>query len=227
MRFREYLRDFTRYYEEKLPVFWKAKLAVAIRIMSLLLIYFKDEGLQSDRIIVFSPHDSIEKELFISLSKRINYSSTVITSLFDRITKVRTALTTGNDTTVILSYLGGIDDLRSFVNDLMEIRMDVTGENGIEDLTRKVIVLITDVPSIIPEEYPAYYLSFGEDISDYDINEIQRLSGELDYSMIQFLINNPDSAKRLIHESVKVAKEILSHAVCENSDNYAFIISGL
>ena len=212
-------------YKEKLPVFWKVKLAVAIRIMSLLMIYFKNEGLRSDRIIVFSPRDAIEKELFISLTKRINYSSTVITSLSDRITKVRAALTTGNDTTVILSYLGGIDDLRSFLNGLTEIRMDVTEENGVEESTRKAIILITDVPGIIPEDYPAYYLSFCDGISNYDISEIQRLSGEFDYSMIQFLINNPDSAKKLVHESVNAAKEILSNAVCDHSDTMTMIIA--
>ena len=92
-------------------------------------------------------------------------------------------------------------------------------------IQQKAIILITDVPGIIPEDYPAYYLSFCDGISNYDISEIQRLSGEFDYSMIQFLINNPDSAKKLVHESVKAAKEILSHAVCDHSDTMTMIIA--
>lgn len=82
-----------------------------IRVMSLLLPFFEDEGLKPDRIIVFTPRSEAEKEIFIALTKRNNYSSNVVTSLSERITKVKSAL-----------------------------------ENGDEDSTRKVMLLITDIP---------------------------------------------------------------------------------
>ena len=198
----------------KLPTLWKVKLAVTIRVMSLLLSFFEDEGLKSDRIIVFTPRNESEKEKFIAITKRFNYTSTVATSLADRITKVRATLTTGNDVTVIFTYLGGIDNIRSFEKALGEIRMDITGENGIECPTRKVVIILTDVPGSIPEEYPAYYLSFTEEIVNIDTRGLQRLSGELDYSLIQFLINNPDYAIALIHETVTEARTLLVN--CED-----------
>lgn len=198
----------------KLPTLWKVKLAVTIRVMSLLLSFFEDEGLKSDRIIVFTPRNESEKEKFIAITKRFNYTSTVATSLADRITKVRATLTTGNDVTVIFTYLGGIDDIRSFEKALEEIRMDITGENGIECPTRKVVIILTDVPGSIPEEYPAYYLSFTEEIVNIDTRVLQRLSGELDYSLIQLLINNPDYAIALIHETVTEARTLLVN--CED-----------
>lgn len=205
---REFAEVITEY-RTKLPSFWKVKLAVAIRLMSLLLPFFEDEGLKSDRIVVFTPCNEAEKEIFIAITKRSNYTSTVATSLTDRITKVRAMLATGNDVTVIFTYLDGINDTRSFENALREIRMDVTGENGVECPTRKVVIILTNTPGSIPEEYPTYYLSFTDEIGDIDTQVLQRLSGELDYSLIQFLINNPDAAKSLIHESVTIAKTLL------------------
>lgn len=220
--FKEVIDD----YKAKLPGFWRVKLAVVIRVMSILLPYFEEEKLRSDQIFVFTPRNEHEKKCFIALTKRYNYSSTVTTSLSERITKIRTALQTGNDITTIFSYLGGIDNLRSFKNGLTEIQLDVTGENGNEDNTRKIVILITDVPGTIPEEYPAYYLSFEEEIEKIDISDLQRLSGEVDYSLIQFLVNNPDSAKTLIHDSVALSKFFMTNCDAhKQSDTMAILIA--
>ena len=210
--------DVVTEYQNRIPDSWRCKASVAVRITSLLLPFFASERLSPDRIIVFTPKNNAEKELFISLTKRENYTTSVTNSLSDRLNKVKAMLSAGNDMTVIFTYLEGIDDLHSFNNGLTEIRMDLTGENGIEDPTRKVIVLVTDVPGLVPEEYPALYLSFAEEIHDCNARELQRLSGEFDYSLIQYLIHNPDHSKKLISEAITEAEALLNCNTDEQPD---------
>lgn len=199
-------------YKAKLPKNWKIKLAICIRIMSILLPYFETEGLQTDRIFVFTPQNEDEEKIYIALTKRYNYISLATTSLSDRINKVREMLSMGNDITVIFTYRGA-NASHSFMNALNEIRLNVSRENGDETVTRKIIILVTDIPGFIPEDYPAFFLSFDEEIADVDAKELQKVSGELDYSLIQFLKNNPDSAIDLINESIDNAKELASNFV--------------
>lgn len=115
------------------------KLAIAIRVTSLLLFLYEAEGLRPDRVIVFTPNNTAEKEAFIALTKRYNYTSTNSQSLSDRITKVRASWNRGNDMTVIYTYLGCEEkSTYAFSNALENIRMEVIGENGLEVTTRKI-----------------------------------------------------------------------------------------
>lgn len=190
---------------------WKIKLVISIRIMSIFLLFYVKMGLKIDRFFVLIPYNVHDKNILVSLTKRINYSSNVTTSLSDRITKVQKALSTGNDTTVIFSYFEEVNDLRAFENSLKEIRMDITGENNVEDSTRKIIVIFTDVPVNIPYEYPAYYLPFTEGIKNVDVNAIQKLSGEFDFLMIQHITNNPDYIKQIFSTGISKANNLLGN----------------
>ena len=84
-------------YQAMLPTDWRIKLAICIRVMSMLLPFYEPEKLRPHKVIVFNPRNEQEKKLFIALMKRCNYSSPVTISLADRITKIRDALQKGND----------------------------------------------------------------------------------------------------------------------------------
>ena len=206
--FKDVLNDYKKILE---GTSWKTKLVVSIRIMSLFLLFYQQMRLKSDRVFVLIPDSDYDKNILISLIKRINYSSNVITSLSDRITKVQKALLTGNDMTVLFSYFEEINDLRAFKNSLKEIRMDITGENNVEDSTRKIILIFTDVPVNIPYEYPAYYLQFTEEIKNIDVDAIQKLSGEFDFLLIQYIINNMDYVKQSVHKAIDNANKLLNN----------------
>jgi len=190
---------------------WKVKLAISVRVMSLLLPFYEAEGLKPDRFFVFSTNSDNEKKTLTALTSRFNYTLPVVTSVSSRINKVREALATGNDVTVIFTFFTGIDETRAFENALREIYMNITNENVFTASTRKIIEMITDFPGSIPEEYPAYYLSFAESAENVDVRTIQKMSGELDYSLIQFLTNNLDFAKKFIKAVVLETKKLLAH----------------
>lgn len=221
-RFEEVVAD----YRARLPNVWQLKLAVTIRVMSILLPFYEAYGLKPDRFFVLSPSDEKGKDTLISLTSRFNYTAPVVTSVSSRINTVRSALEIGNDMTTVFSYAYGIDNKQAFLNALREIYMDVKCENSFKESTRKIILLFTDVPGSVPEEYPAYYLSFAEDIRAVDIQDLRHLSGELDFSFIQLLVNNPDVAKALIRQAQDEAKELLTSAVgTEHTETMTMLIA--
>lgn len=193
-----------------IPQSWKFKLAVVIRVMSILLPFFEELGLKSDRLFVISPKTKAEKETVIALTKRYNYSSTVVTSLSDRITKIRNALDTGNDITVVFSYFSDSTDERAFDNGIREICLALSDENGNEAPTRKIVILITDLPGSISEECKAYYISITDELENVDAHNLQHLSGMLDYSLIQYLVKNPDASNKVINKAISDANKLLN-----------------
>lgn len=218
--------EVTADYRENLPAFLQAKLAVTIRVMSILLPFFESEGLKPDRFFVCSVSDEKGKTAMSVLLSRFDYNAPVVTSISGRITKVREMLSIGNDMTAIFTYSACENNMRAFQNALSELRRFISNETGFDAVTRKVIVLVTDVPGGIPEEYPVYYLSFAEDVVGVDIQKLQCLSGEFDYSLIQFLTNNPDAAKTLIRQSLDEAKELITHVEgTEHTDTMTMIIA--
>lgn len=195
-----------------LPDNWKAKMAVIQRVTSILLPFYEEEGLKPDKVQVFSYNGEVQKQGLIALTKRINCDSTVVKSLSDRRTNVKKELAAANDITVVYTFTSTIEGSASCNSKFTDIRLDIQGENGIENPTRKNVVILTETPGSIPDDLPAYYLSFDESIDFGDIRRLQRLKGELDFSLVTFLYNNQDAAKQIVH-----------NAVCQALSNAKFI----
>lgn len=188
----------------------EAALATTVRVESILLPLFGAEGLHPDRGFVISYSNDSARETVIALTKRKNYSSTVVQALTDRITKVRHELAAANDVTVLLTYSGIFEEGYNLDNAFKEVLWDLTGENGDEDKTRKIIMVITDRPERIPEDYPVYYFNSREDIISDKIHFLQHISGLFDYSFMEYIYNNPDAARQLVHDGIKAARHIVS-----------------
>jgi len=196
-------------YRKALPDCMEAKLLTAIRTSSCLLPFFEAEGLRPDRAFALVYNSESAKEVGVALTKRKNYTTTVIQTLTDRIIKVRRELETSNDVTVLLSFAGLLEDKRAIDNGLREILWELNRENGVENNTRKVVVLLTDSPGTIPEDFPVYYLSCDFALDTKNIEVIQRLSGMLDYALIEFAGRNPDTIEQLIRKGIKFALGIV------------------
>lgn len=65
---------------------------------------------------------------------------------------------------------------------------------------------MTETPGSVPEDLPAYFHSIDEDIEFGDISKLQQLTGEFQYSLIQFLYNNQDAARQILHNAVEKAR---------------------
>ncbi|SEH50550.1 hypothetical protein SAMN02910265_01053 [Ruminococcus flavefaciens] len=204
------LKDMVAIYRKAMPNCLEAKIATIVRTESLLLPWFEAEGLHPDCGFSISYTNDAERETAIALTKRKNYSSTVVQALTDRIPKVRKELSAANDVTVLFTFSGIFDEGTSLDNAFKEIMWDINGENGDEDGTRKIIVILTDIPERIPDDYPVYYINCSEDIVSKNVPVLQRLAGMLDYSFKEYLYNNPDTAKQLVRDGIKVARHIVS-----------------
>lgn len=204
------LMDTAAIYRKALTNCMEATLTTVIRDESILLPWFAAEGLHPDRGFAISYRNDAVRETVITLTKRKNYSSTIVQALTDRIPKVRKELGAANDVTVLFIYSGIFEDGKSLDNALKEISWDITGVNGDEDNTRKIILILTDIPERIPDDYPVYYINCSEDIISKNVPVLQRLSGMFDYSFTKYMYNNPDTARQLVRDGIKVARHIVS-----------------
>lgn len=204
------LKDTAAIYRKALPNCLEATLATTVRIESILLPLFGAEGLHPDRGFSISYTNESVKEAVIALTKRKNYTSTVVQALTAHITKVRKELAAANDVPVLFSYSGIFEEGNKLKDAFKEVMWDITGENGAEDKTRKIIVFITDRPESIPDDYPVYYINCGDDIIPKNVPVLQRLSGMSDYAFKEYIYNNPDAARQLVNDGTKAARHIAS-----------------
>lgn len=205
------LKEMSAIYYNALPQCLSTKMATIIREETILLPLFEAEGLCSDCGFVITYNNDSVRETVIALTKRKNYTSTVVQALTDRITKVRNVLASANDVTALFIYNGIIESRHVLDNALEEILWEIKGENGTEDNTRKIIIIITDHPERIPDEYPVYFINSSEDIIPKSIPVLQRLSGMTDYAFQEYIYNNPDTAKQLVRDGIKAARHIVSN----------------
>ena len=203
------LEETAAIYRKALPNCFEAALLFTVRDETILLPLFGAEGLHPDRGFTFTYNNDAERESVIALTKRKNYSSTVTQALTDRIPKLRNELASANDVTVLLTFSGIFDEGHNLDNAFKEVMWDITGENGIEDKTRKIIMFITDRPERIPEDYPVYYINCGENIVPNNVPVLQRLSGLFDYAFKEYIYNNPDAARQLARDGIKAARHIV------------------
>lgn len=205
------LEDMSTIYSKAIPNSIDAKLLTTVRINGILLPLFKAEGLNSDRGFTISYSNDTVRETDIVLTKRKNYSSTVVQALTDRITKVRETLATANDVTVLLTFSGIFEEGHNLDNAFKEVMWDITGENGAEDNTRKIVIIITDHPERIPDDYPVYYINSSENIIPKNAPVLQRLSGMLDYAFKEYIYNNPNTAQQLVRDGIEAARHMLNN----------------
>lgn len=197
------LKNAIKNYRTIIPSNWKAKFMIVERIKSILLPWFKKHGLIDDRVSVIVYRREEDKHGCIALGKRSNYESTIVKSLTDKDIDIKNELAAANDVTAIFTFSLTIESRRSCCQQFTEILLDLKGENGIENPTRKNIILLTETPAKIPEGFPAVYLTIGEDIAWGDINELQRCSGAFDYALIDFFYKNQYATNSLVEEALK------------------------
>lgn len=203
------LKDTAAIYRKALPNCLEANLATTVRVESILLPLFGAEEMYPDRAFSVSYTNDSVRETVIAITKRKNYTSTVVQSLSDRITKVGKELASANDITVLFSYSGIFEEGKSLDNAFKEIMWNIGGEDGAENNTRKVILIINDRPERIPDDYPIYYINCVDDIIPKNVPVLQRLSGMFDYAFKEYVYNNPDTAKQLVRNGIKAARHIV------------------
>ncbi|SHM65235.1 hypothetical protein SAMN04487860_1098 [Ruminococcus flavefaciens] len=190
-------------YKPFLPQCWKAKYMIVERVKSILLPWFKNYGLNDDRISVVIYRHEEDKLGCIALAKRSNYESTIVKSLMDKNVDVKKELAATNDVTAVFTFSLTVESRRTCSQQFTDILLDLKGENGIENPTRKNIILLTETPARIPSDFPAVYLTMDENITWGDYKELQRTSGAFDYSLISFFYTNQYATNSLVGDTLK------------------------
>lgn len=197
------LEDAIKQYIPLLPSSWKAKFMIVERVKSILLPWFNNHGLIDDRISIIVYRSEEDKIGCIALVKRINYESICVNSLMDKDVNVKQILEAANDIPVIFTFSLTIESRRNCSQQFTDILLDLKRENGIEHPTRKTIILLTETPARIPEGLPAVSLTIDEGITWSDVKELQRFSGEFDYSLINFFYKNQYATNSLVDDALK------------------------
>ena len=166
------------------------------------------QGLIDDRISVIVYRREEDKRGCIALGKRSNYESTIVKSLTDRDIDVKKELAAVNDVTAVFTFSLTIESRRSCTQQFNDILLDLKGENGIENPTRKSIIILTETPARIPRDLPAVYLTIDEDIAWGDISELQRASGTFDSTLINFFYKNQYATDSLVSDSIKSIRQL-------------------
>ncbi|MBO5343637.1 MAG: hypothetical protein J6A57_04240 [Ruminococcus sp.] len=212
-------------YKNALPNSWKVKSVVVDRVTNILLPFYEEEGLRPDRVKVISYENETTKHGIIAISKRMNYESTVVKSLTDRSTDVKADLASANDIPVVYVYNSTIEGRGVCKHRFDDICHDLHGENGVENPTRKIVTILTETPGSIPETLPANYLTIDEDIEFGDIVHLQRLSGQFDFSMIDFFYKNQNAARNIVHSAIE--KACSNVRIIRNAENTQSMIMHL
>lgn len=197
------LKDAIKQYKTVLPHGWKTKYMIIERVKSILLPWFKNHGLIDDRVSVIVYRHEEDKRGCIALGKRSNYESTIVKSLTDTHIDVKKKLAAANDITAIFTVSLTIESRRTCFQQFNDILLDLKGENGIENPTRKNIIILTETPARIPKGFPAVYLTMDENIVWGDVNELQRFSGAFDYSLIDFFYKNQYATDYFVDDALK------------------------
>lgn len=145
---------------------WEKVLKIIIRVMGLLLPFFESAGLKPDRIFVIESKDDKNAQEIISLVKTKNYDSTTVPSLTEYITNIRSELQSINDATVVFRDSELIEKNRERKNALEENYKVLQQCNGTENVSRKVVIIVTDIPALKGKS-----VKYSPDLSDKVIND--------------------------------------------------------
>ncbi|MGN0575880.1 MAG: hypothetical protein ACI4J2_07600, partial [Ruminococcus sp.] len=207
--------DFHRLIPNTLPV----KISVVIAIMSRFLPFYKDEGIVQDRLWMIETSDDDTARYMASVLQNKNHCSidTILSSkrhdyIIEEIKKY-------NDCVAIFRHSGYVENMYG-LKKILKILFELLQNETIGDSeNRTVPVLIIDNAGGVPEEFPAYCLSLNDSIRLENMEQAQKVLGELDYYMIKFAEQNPTAFSHLIKATLSATKHLVKELPCGDKSN--------
>lgn len=184
------------------------KISTVISVMSRLLPFFKDEGLTQDRAWVVETSDDDTARSMIAVVQNRNHQSTEVLFSSMRLEHIKEEIKKYVDCVAVMRHLSTICSKHDFKK-ILKLLFELLQNTYVDDsLNRMVPVLIIDRAGIIPEELSTHQLSLTERLKIDNIEQVQKLMGELHYQIVKLAERNPDAVKQLIKESIGKAKEM-------------------
>lgn len=215
---KRFIMDVAKEYSEKLPDNWKYKFLVVMRLSSLLLFFFSKNHVATDKMFIIEPAQSSNARLIISLLKNMNYDSITTYSLTQTPTEISKELKAVNDGIAIFRYDSLIENNRYFSQNINHLHNDLLNASGDEENTRHLISVITQYPDRIPESNSTFFIAFSSDdinISEDEIKNLQKISGEFDSAFINSIVEFPSDSIAKIQKAINSAKNDAQNADSE------------
>lgn len=201
--------DVKAVYHTLLPDTLPIKIGTVISAMSRFLPFYKEEGLEQDRLwVVETADDATAKAMTVIMQNRNNQS---IEALFSSkgIPYIENEVMKYVDCVMIIRHSTAIGSKYKLDN-IQELLYEVFKNTFVDDsVNRMVPVLIIDNAGVLSEELPIHQLSLTERLCIDDYEQAQRILGELDYCLVKYAERNPDTMAQRLETARNAAKEMV------------------
>lgn len=197
-------------YHSLLPDTLPNIIGTVISAASRLLPQYKEEGLVQDRLLVMETSDDDTAKAIIAVIQNRNHRTTEALFSSMRMPYIEDEITHCVDCVAVIRHscaLCSTHDRDKIVKYLYELIQNGYAD---DDFRRLLPVLLIDNAGTIPEEFQIHQLSVSDRIIVDNIEQIQRVAGELDYYVVKLAEQNPDAIKQRIKAAITAAKEIVS-----------------
>lgn len=194
-------------YQDLLPDALPIKIGTVISAMSRLLPFYKEEGLVPDRLLVVEAADEeTAKAMTAVIQNRHHLAPEALFSSM-RFPYIVEEIQKYVDCAAVLRHSCAICSMYDF-NKILKYLYELI-QNGYadEDVRRLVPVLFIDNAGIIPEDFLTHQISISDRLHFDDIEQIQRILGELDYHIVKYTESNPNAVKKRLKAAIIKAKE--------------------
>lgn len=194
-------------YQDRLPDALHIKVGTVISAMSRLLPHYKAEGLVQDRLWVVETADDTTATVMTAFIQNRNHRAAKALFSSEQIKFIKDEIRKYVDCAAVLRHscaICSMHDFNKILKYLYELMQNGYAEN---ENGRLVPVLLIDNAGIIPEEFQIHQLSISDTLRIDNIEQAQRILGELDYHLVKYAEHNPDSMAQRLKVAITEAKE--------------------
>lgn len=205
--------DVAKEYKDRLPDNWKYKLIVVIRVASLLLYFFKQKDIEPDQIFIIEPSKNTDAKDVIALLQTVNYDdySPILMPFTQTKYKNICKKTFSNDGIALFRDESLVEEKSTIASNIRLLKNSIKYHSTHENNKRQIFAIITDNQIIGSDDTSAIQLTF-QDVDylpdEQDIKYIQKLSGQFDFSLIQYIIDNESEMTAKIYSLIDKYKEV-------------------
>lgn len=202
--FEEIVADYHRLLPDTLPF----KIGTVLSAMSRLLPFYKEARLTQDRLWIVETSDDETVRVMIAVMQNRNHQSAEALFSSERITDIEDKLRKYIDCVAMIRHSTSICSKHDFEKIIKLLFRLLQNKYEEDSVNRFVPILIMDNAGIMPEDVKLHQLSITERLKIDDIEQVQRIVGELDYCIVNRAENNPDTVKQRIKVAIVAAKEM-------------------
>ncbi|HOO07909.1 MAG TPA: hypothetical protein PLH83_15705 [Ruminococcus sp.] len=201
--FDDVVAEFHSLLPDALPI----KIGTVISATSRLLPHYKAEGLVQDRLWVVETSDDATSKTMIATIQNRNHLTTEALFSSMRLPYIEEEIQRYVDCVAVMRHSCAICskcDFDKILKYLYELIQNGYSEN---DNGRLIPTLFIDNAGIIPEEFQIHQLSISDTLRIDNIEQAQRILGELDYHIVKNTERNPDAVQQSLKAAITEAKE--------------------